>query len=120
MEGKNGTESQPLIGCETWKGLDQWDEEGQFYQQTKQFLSTIEWGELASLCSTLRGGMACHVGDKFSMGQSNLAKQVIFEDGTCWLARLRMPENGLVFGRKESSTREATLEIEASTMRFFR
>ncbi|KAI9764063.1 MAG: hypothetical protein M1835_007654 [Candelina submexicana] len=54
------------------------------------------------------------------MGQSNLVKQVTFEDGTCWLARLRMPELEIVFGRREACTPDVTLGIEASTMKFFR
>ncbi|PGH20359.1 hypothetical protein AJ80_03627 [Polytolypa hystricis UAMH7299] len=70
------------------------------YTRATLFFEQVEWGELAAIVSRHRDGISCSYHEKFSLGHFNMVRQIEFEDGVKWVARLRMPKIGGGFDRE--------------------
>lgn len=108
------------LGSASWTGADNYEVGGEFHERATAFFAAVKWDVLASASSSLRNGIPCAFGERFSIGNFNLVRQIVFEDGVRWVARLRLPELKAVFGGREALDIASTLKIEISTMKFFR
>src|SRR5436190_14196404 len=59
----------------------EWDRE--------EFLESIDFDHLISVCSSLRNGIRCRIADEY-LGDENLVYEVKFEDDWCCIARIPM------------------------------
>lgn len=109
---------QPLlVGSETWTGGEQY---GDAYSARIQYFQTsFSQSALLAHASSVRGGVACRLTDKFTVGSFHFVKKIVFDDGVEWIARLRMPsieefeENG---EKAEASRTEAEIRRELYEM----
>ena len=58
--------------------------------QIRDCEASTDWKAVASLCSSLRGGMVCEISSKTTKGTKRLVKLVEFEDGVQWVACITM------------------------------
>jgi hypothetical protein len=83
--------AEPMIGSASWTGVDDYNVDSVYYERATDFLATIQWDLLESLASNLRNDTPCKFLEKFSIGSVNMVRQIMFDDGICWIVRLRMP-----------------------------
>lgn len=108
------------LGSASWIGAGAYEAGGDFDQRATTFLATVKWDALASISSGLRDGIPCHFTDKFSIGHFNMVRRIVFDDGVSWVARVRMPELGAVFGERELLSVASTLRVEVASMKFIK
>jgi hypothetical protein len=109
-----------LLGSASWIGADAYEIGGELHERAIAFLAAVKWDVLASLSSSLRDGIPCKFGKKFSIGHFNVVKHIIFEDRINWVARLRLPPLKAVFGGREALDIASTLKVEIASMNFFK
>jgi len=108
------------LGSASWIGSDAYEIGGEFDQRATTFLAAVKWDVLTSISSGLRNGIPCHVTDKYSIGHFNMVHRIVFADGISWVARVRLPELGAVFGDRELLSVASTLRVEVASMKFLR
>ncbi|KAJ5114023.1 hypothetical protein N7456_002557 [Penicillium angulare] len=79
------------VGSCVWGGFSDWEEDEEVQDRAIQFIEDIEWTKLTAICSMYRDGIPCFVSGSFHSGLFNMVRQVVFEDGISWVARIRMP-----------------------------
>ncbi len=104
----------PVIGSDGWTGAAEFNDEA-VERATKCDQST-KWMNVVALCSSLRDGMSCKIGEKFSVGTQNLVKLVEFEDGTKWIARIPMRQED----DRRATDPETSLRSEIATYKFLK
>lgn len=62
--------------------------------------------------------MACRYEGKFSIGHFNMGRRIVFEDGTNWVARVRLPDYASL-ARYEALEAVKVMEVEIASMKFF-
>jgi len=50
----------------------------------------VNWDEVTSLASSLKGGTSCHIPPHWAMGTRSFVKEVYFADHTRWTVKLLM------------------------------
>ncbi len=118
MDGENP--EGVLLGSSSLVNADEYEVGGELYNRATTFLAVVKWDALISLASKLRHGIACHVGERYSIGHFNMVRQIVFADDVTWVARLRLPELKPVFGVREALDAERCMKIEVSTMNYLR
>ncbi|KAF2496589.1 hypothetical protein BU16DRAFT_571698 [Lophium mytilinum] len=113
-------EPAPSLGSVSWIGADDYDEGDEFHDRATKFFASVKWDVLASHASTIRNGIPCDFGEKFSIGHFNMVRLITFEDGIRWIARLRLPELKAVFGDREGLDYINTMKVEIASMKFLR
>ena len=108
------------IGSDSWINADEFESGDELHNRATDFVAKIDWEALTSLASKLRDGINCHVSDKFSLGQFNMVRRIVFEDGTSWVSRLRLPELKSVFGHREALDVRSSMQVEIATMAYLR
>ena len=78
----------PEVGSSSWVGPDSDDEDS---IKVQRFFDTFKWYVLAAIASRLRDGLGCNYADRFSTGQFNIVRRLIFEDGVSWVVRVQLP-----------------------------
>ncbi|KAI0148392.1 hypothetical protein GGR57DRAFT_515373 [Xylariaceae sp. FL1272] len=91
------------LGSDSWIGSDAFEPGDEFEQRASNFIATVNWDTLLSLATGFRNGNMCELGDKFSIGQSNMVRRIIFGDQVSWIARLRMPPVGTIDTSREAA-----------------
>ncbi|EXJ80739.1 hypothetical protein A1O3_07023 [Capronia epimyces CBS 606.96] len=109
-----------LLGSASWDGSDAYEAGGAFHHRATAFFAAVKWDQLVSRCSRLHGGIPCSLGEKFSIGHFNMVRRIVFEDGTSWVARLRLPRLGAVLGDREMLDEARTLQVEVASMKFLK
>ncbi|PVH70379.1 hypothetical protein DL98DRAFT_661210 [Cadophora sp. DSE1049] len=109
-----------LLGSASWNGAADYKTGDEFHERATAFFAAVKWDVLASLSSSLRNGIPCEFGEKFSIGHFNMVRRIVFEDGISWVARLRLPLLKAVFGGREALDRASSLKIEIASMKFFK
>lgn len=109
---------KPIIGCESWVGVDDYLQESDFYNRAVKFLEDIDWQDLVRICSSQRDGIACSLSDNYSLGQYNMVRQIKFDDGKLWAARLRLP--ALEEGRVDYLDTANAVSSEVASMKFLK
>ncbi len=75
---------------------------------------------LDSIASRHRNGVECSYSPKFSIGQFNLVRRLVFDDGgASWVARVRLPPEATPAPLACYDTRRA-FEVEIASMKFFK
>ena len=115
-----GENPAALLGSASWDGADAYDVGGEFYERAIAFFAAVKWDVLASLSSSLRNGISCHFGERFSIGHFNMVRQIVFADGISWVARLRLPPLKAVFGDREALNNASILKVEVASMKFLK
>lgn len=107
-------------GSDSWVGAGRYEEGGELHKRAMVFLADTQWEALTSLASELHDGVPCRMSEKNSIGHFNMVRRLMFDDGTNWVVRLRMPELECVFGARECLDARRIMQIEVSTMKFLR
>ncbi len=55
---------------------------------------TVNWEEVMSVASSLKGGMSCHIPPHWAMGTRSFVKEVYFADRKRWTVKLLMKLQG--------------------------
>jgi hypothetical protein len=109
-----------LLGSASWNGADAYKIGDELYERATAFFAAVKWDVLASISSSLRNGIPCEFGEKFSIGHFNMVQRIVFADGISWVARLRLPLLKAVFGDREALDNASTLKVEIASMKFFK
>ncbi|KAH6646233.1 hypothetical protein BKA67DRAFT_97034 [Truncatella angustata] len=109
-----------VMGSEAWIGADATQPDSVFHERAASFVATVNWDALLSIASHLRSGMPCKISDKFSVGQFNMVRRIIFDDEVSWVARLRMPPVSAVPTDREAASVATVIDIEVAGMKFIR
>jgi hypothetical protein len=83
------------VGGDAWLGADEYEPGSPLHTRATDFLKSIKWDVLAGIASKNRGGISCCYEDKFSIGHFNMVRRINFEDGVGYVARLRLPDEGM-------------------------
>ena len=108
------------LGSASWNGAAEYETGGEFHERATTFFAAVKWDVLASLSSSLRNSIPCEFGEKFSIGHFNMVRQIVFEDGISWVARLRLPLLKAAFGSREALDYTSSLKVEIASMRFLK
>ncbi|KAG9502074.1 hypothetical protein J7337_007790 [Fusarium musae] len=108
------------VGSTSWIGTDAYDPGDELHDRALAALDKLNWDHLLSLSSALNNGVPCTFSQKFSIGHFNMVRRIDFTDGTSWVARVRLPELRTVFGDREVLDVASTLNVEVSSMKFFK
>ncbi|KAF5718209.1 kinase-like domain-containing protein [Fusarium globosum] len=109
-----------LVGSTSWIGADAYDPGDELHDRALAVLDKLNWDHLLSLSSVLKNGVPCTFSENFSIGHFNMVRRIDFNDGTSWVARVRLPELCTVFGDREALDVASTLEVEVASMKFFK
>ena len=109
-----------VIGSHLWLSSSVYDEGDELYGRATNFLKTTKWAALKTIASGFRGGIECQLSEKYSLGHFNLVRKFTFDDGECWVVRLRLPILQNVFGNREALDVEPGMRSEIATMNFLR
>jgi hypothetical protein len=104
-----------LLGSASWNGADAYKIGDELYERATAFFAAVKWDVLASISSSLRNGIPCEFGEKFSIGHFNMVQRIVFADGISWVARLRLPLLKAVFGVREALDNASTLKVEIAS-----
>jgi len=104
------------LGSAAWINAREYNVGDELHDRATSFVSTIKWDILELHAAKLRHGISCRVGENYSVGHFNMVRQLIFEDGLSWVARLRLPELRSVFGDREMLDVERSMKVEIATM----
>jgi len=74
-----------------WSGLTTFPEGTSWRHRAQSFVDNINWEALCQYASELHDGADCTVDPQMAMGCNNLVRILVFEDGSRWIARLRLP-----------------------------
>ena len=108
------------FGSAGWSNADEYPQDSKLHARAINFVAKVNWAALTLHASKLRSGTACYLSDKFSLGHFNLVRQIAFEDGELWIARLRLPELHEVFGARETLDAQRSMQIEIATTNYIR
>ena len=61
-------------------------------ERTQNFLNKINWDALRAYASKLHKADPCTLDPDFALGGRHMVRKIDFEDGSRWIARLRMTE----------------------------
>ncbi|KAI0398956.1 hypothetical protein F4802DRAFT_611243 [Xylaria palmicola] len=109
-----------FLGSTSWIGADTYETGGEYYKRATAFLAAVKWDVLASISSSLRNGIPCEFGEKFSIGNYNMVRRIVFTDGISWVARVRMPPLKAASGALEVLDVAGTLQVEIASMKFLK
>jgi hypothetical protein len=73
-----------------WTGLDTVAEGTEDHQRVGSFFDSINWDALCRYASELHDGESCTLDPQLAMGGAHLIRIIVFDNGTRWIARLRM------------------------------
>lgn len=76
-----------LLGSDNWMTAEELETANSEAASVKD--EEVNWDELKNVCSKIRNGMPCELGDGFAVGSVSLVRKVTFEDGEAWVARVR-------------------------------
>lgn len=96
------------VGSEAWNNGSRYSPEWQ--ARLKYMLAAVPDELLVQRARAVRGGAyKCTVSERFSAGNYNIVRQLVFDDGKSWIIRLRMP------GPEEASWTELTTNTAQTT-----
>ncbi|KAF3482450.1 uncharacterized protein GIQ15_05209 [Arthroderma uncinatum] len=104
-----------LIGYDAWIGADALKHDTALYSEVIEFVEGISWGALAEICNNLKG-TPCTISEKYTVGRSNLVRQIRFIDDQIWVARLRLPRKD---GKPASQVEDSIISC-AESLTFLR
>ena len=73
-----------------WNGLSSHIEDSPYGQWVQGFLDRINWEALCQYASKLHDDEDCTISPQFTMGGRHMVRRVQFQDGTRWIARVRI------------------------------
>ena len=80
------------------------------YIDAQPHFSRSDWSALVAHCRPAQ------LGPKYSIGQSNLVRQIMFEVGVDWVVRFRLPSDHRLAGRNEALKPSLILRVEVAGM----
>ncbi|CAJ2505976.1 Uu.00g001060.m01.CDS01 [Anthostomella pinea] len=101
-----------------WTGADCYDADDELHERATSFYASVNCDSVAAHCILLRDGVPCTLSDNYSIGHSNLVRQIVFQDGVTWVVRLRLPDLPTTLGNRETITGTEALEIEVASMKY--
>lgn len=107
------------VGSTSWLDATEYDEGDELHTRATSFVASVNWDILTARASERRGSK-CSLSDKFSLGHFNLVRRLVFEDGTSWIVRLRLPQLPSTFGTREALDPIVCMRIEIATMSYLR
>lgn len=105
------------VGSSSWVGTEEYEDDSEFAQRANKFLREINWDRLTKICSERRN-IPCQLSERFSIGHFNMVRQIEFQDGILWIARLRMPD--LEDGAHLYPDVERAMSSEVACMKFLK
>lgn len=106
-----------LLGSASWIGADAYEPGEEFHERATKFLAAVKWDVLASISSRLRNGIPSCLGEKYSIGHSNMVRRIMFADGISWAVRLRLPQ---LEGNRDLLDVTSILKVEIASMKFLK
>ena len=74
-----------------WEALsDIYSEDNEYRHEVQAFFDNINWHALCQFASKLNEGKDCTVDPRWTIGGRHLVRIISFQDGSHWIARLRM------------------------------
>lgn len=73
-----------------WNGLSSHIEDSPYGHWIQGFLDRINWEALCQYASKLHDNEDCTISPQFTMGGRHMVRRVHFQDGTRWVARVRI------------------------------
>lgn len=111
-----------IVGAEVWLNNSNYEQgagDG-LYERATNFFDAINWDTLITLASKAHADVSCHLSEKYSLGNFNLVRQIIFADGTLWIVRLRLPGLDGVFAAHETLDTTRAMQVEVATLNYLR
>jgi hypothetical protein len=71
-------------------GKSIFEKDDDFHVKATALLNTFDWDKLIAIACK-HCGDPCNLLSKFSIGNANVMRMLIFEDGVSWMARVRLP-----------------------------
>ena len=73
-----------------WRGLLKFPEGTSYHQKGQTFFKSIDWIALCQYASEIHDGEICTLDPQITMGCNHMIRILNFEDGSRWIARLRI------------------------------
>lgn len=90
-----------------WEALsDAYPEHNAYRHRVQSFFDDINWNALCRFASTLNDGKDCAMDPQWTIGGRHMVRIVKFQDGSRWIARLRMTTGMSEDGQSELVQRE--------------
>ncbi|KAI9748299.1 MAG: hypothetical protein M4579_007262 [Chaenotheca gracillima] len=119
MEASNETGSVPFKSA-SWAKANRYEPGEELHNRATQFVKTVKWDLLAFRCAKLRGNIPCQFEEKYSVGHFNMVRHLVFQDGTSWIARLRMPSLDSEVRDSDVLESDQIIKVEVASMKFLR
>ena len=103
---------KPSFGGYRWEGILSYYR----FEETKVFHDSINWEALCQYASKLNNNEPCTMDSQTTMGGRNLIRIVVFNSGTRWIARFRIPSPHL----DQVDTADRVLKSEVDCMQLVR
>lgn len=89
-----------------WTGFDSWQGDPDHWvgERVSRFLGDLDTHALQQICTATRKGIACTISDRFACGTENVLKEIVYEDGVVWVARLAIKRQPPEVIRSEVTT----------------
>ncbi len=97
-----------------WRGLSTFPEGTSWRHRPQSFVDNTNWEALCQYASELHDGADCTVDPQMAMGCNNLVRILVFEDGSRWIARLRLPS---INSDETAEVKSALLQREVDCLR---
>ncbi|KAI9748499.1 MAG: hypothetical protein M4579_007206 [Chaenotheca gracillima] len=85
-----GSSAVPFAGYK-WKGLDTFSKGSFWYIRAQTMFESMDWEALREHGTRLNQGQHCTLLPDMAMGGRHMVRILSFDDGTRWVARLRLP-----------------------------
>ena len=94
------------LPSDTWTGFDVWgnDPDHWIVKKISLFLCSLDVNALQQIGTSRRGSRHCTISDRFACGSENILKELVFEDGVVWVARIPLEQQAPEVIRSEVTT----------------
>jgi hypothetical protein len=94
------------LPSDTWTGFDTWGNDPNHWivKKISLFLCSLDVDALQQISTSRRGGRHCTISDRFACGSENILKELVYEDGIVWVARIPLERQAPEVIRSEVTT----------------
>ena len=94
------------LPSDTWTGFDTWGSDPDYWiiKKISLFLCSLDVDALQQIGTSRRGGRHFTISDRFACGSENILKELVFEDGVVWVARIPLVRQAPEVIRSEVTT----------------
>ena len=99
--------TSPRFSGYKWSGLSAFAEDSDWHRHLLAFSQSINWDALCKHASDLHHGMECTLDTPTGLRGRYMVRILRFQDGDCWIARLRMHDGDMSPERVDADSRNA-------------